>query len=96
MSSYDLPQTQAELRSTFALVRLQIVSPLSLLVSIGANLVCSLFIKPSMGAFLILLFPPSLLLPLSLKNGAIGLNLNLPFLVLAVLQLIYREVIRLW
>jgi hypothetical protein len=37
-SSYDdLPQTRAELRSTFALVRLQIVSPLSLLVSIGSS-----------------------------------------------------------
>ncbi|KAL7415651.1 hypothetical protein BDY24DRAFT_266155 [Mrakia frigida] len=67
MSSYDLPQTQAELRSTFALVRLQIVSPLSLLVSIGANLVCSLFIKPSMAD--ISRSHPTLVTPLSLFIG---------------------------
>ncbi|CED84874.1 hypothetical protein [Phaffia rhodozyma] len=43
MSSYDLPSggqvlTQEQLRATLKYVRLQIISPLSLLVSIGANI----------------------------------------------------------
>jgi hypothetical protein len=48
-SSYDddLPATREELRATFRLVRLQIISPLSLLVSAGANVVCASLLKPN-------------------------------------------------
>lgn len=49
-SSYDddLPATREELRQTFRLVRLQIISPLSLLVSAGANIVCASLLKPNL------------------------------------------------
>lgn len=53
-SSYDdddLPATREELRNTFKLVRLQILSPLSLLVSAGATIVCNSLIKPNMCQF---------------------------------------------
>jgi hypothetical protein len=57
MSSYDPPTdaagiiTQEELRQSMKLVRLQITTPLSLLMAIGANLVCALAIKPGLGEF---------------------------------------------
>lgn len=55
MSSYDPPAdvtgiiTEGEMRRSMQLVRLQIATPLSLLMTIGANLVCALAIKPGLG-----------------------------------------------
>ncbi len=55
MSSYDAPAdaggiiTQEEMRQSMKLVRLQITTPLSLLMAIGANLVCALAVKPGLG-----------------------------------------------
>lgn len=63
MSSYDeedhlhlLPQdnmdagiiTQEEMKRSMKLVRLQIATPLSLLMTIGANLVCALAVRPGL------------------------------------------------
>lgn len=58
MSSYDPPAdaagiiTEGEMRRSMQLVRLQIATPLSLLMTIGANLVCALAIKPGLGKFI--------------------------------------------
>lgn len=55
MSSYDPPvdaagiMTEEEMQRSMKLVRLQIATPLSLLMTIGANLVCALAIKPGLG-----------------------------------------------
>lgn len=55
MSSYDPPSdatgiiTQEEMQRSMKLVRLQIATPLSLLMTIGANLVCALAVKPGLG-----------------------------------------------
>ncbi|GHJ90411.1 hypothetical protein NliqN6_6813 [Naganishia liquefaciens] len=54
MSSYDPPAdvtgiiTEGEMRRSMQLVRLQIATPLSLLMTIGANLVCALAIRPGL------------------------------------------------
>lgn len=54
MSSYDaLPDetgiiTQDEMRRSMQLVRLQIATPLSVLMTIGASLVCALAVKPGL------------------------------------------------
>jgi hypothetical protein len=55
MSSYD-PQhderqpliSQEDFKESMKLVRLQIAIPISVLVSLGANLVCALAIKPGL------------------------------------------------
>jgi hypothetical protein len=58
MSSYDpIPDsdgiiTQEEMRQSMKLVRLQITTPLSLLMAIGTGLVCALAVKPGLGALL--------------------------------------------
>lgn len=60
MSSYDPPAdaagiiTEGEMRRSMQLVRLQIATPLSLLMTIGANLVCALAIKPGLGELILL------------------------------------------
>lgn len=54
MSSYDPPTdttgiiTQDEMRRSMQLVRLQIATPLSLLMTIGVNLVCAVGVKPGL------------------------------------------------
>ena len=54
-SSYDPPMdatgiiTQEEMHRSMMLVRLQIATPLSLLMTIGSNLVCALAVKPGLG-----------------------------------------------
>jgi hypothetical protein len=55
MSSYDPPEaedliTPAEFRESMRLVRLQIAVPISVLIALGANLVCALALKPGLGA----------------------------------------------
>jgi len=41
--------TQEEMHRSMMLVRLQIATPLSLLMTIGSNLVCALAVKPGLG-----------------------------------------------
>jgi hypothetical protein len=59
MSSYDPPTdatgiiTQEEMQRSMKLVRLQIATPLSLLMTIGANLVCALAVKPGLGELVV-------------------------------------------
>lgn len=55
MSSYDpVPVTEAEIispeqfRQSMKLVRLQIAIPISVLIAMGANLICALAIKPGL------------------------------------------------
>jgi hypothetical protein len=60
-SSYDPPMdatgiiTQEEMHRSMMLVRLQIATPLSLLMTIGSNLVCALAVKPGLGECILLL-----------------------------------------
>jgi len=54
MSSYDPVEaddliTPAEFRESMRLVRLQIAVPISVLIALGANLVCALALKPGLG-----------------------------------------------
>ncbi|RXK36731.1 hypothetical protein M231_05966 [Tremella mesenterica] len=70
MSSYDVPDdiiTPAQFRESMKLVRLQIAVPISVLVSMGANLVCALAIKPGLSGINAL--NPTLLSPNSIMIG---------------------------
>ena len=60
MSSYDHEPlasgeeiiTPSQFKESMRLVRLQIAVPISVLIAMGANLVCALAIKPGLGAFI--------------------------------------------
>ncbi|KAK4685929.1 hypothetical protein P7C73_g4206, partial [Tremellales sp. Uapishka_1] len=70
-SSYDAPEeeiiTPAQFKESMKLVRLQIAVPISVLISMGANLVCALAIKPGLGGISALY--PTLLTPNTLMVG---------------------------
>lgn len=57
MSSYDDPIstediiTPSQFKESMRLVRLQIAIPISVLIALGANLVCALAIKPGLSAY---------------------------------------------
>ncbi|EJU01326.1 hypothetical protein DACRYDRAFT_67205 [Dacryopinax primogenitus] len=49
MSNTILPTSDPLVRQALALIRLQVLTPLSVLVSIGATLVCAVVVRPTMG-----------------------------------------------
>ena len=63
MSSYDDPHTgssdeiitPSQFKESMRLVRLQIAIPISVLIAMGANLVCALAIKPGLSQSICLL-----------------------------------------
>jgi len=73
MTGTGLPASDPLVRQALALIRLQVLTPLSVLVSIGANLVCAIVVRPTMAE--ISRNHPTSLTPLNLMVGIYWLAL---------------------
>ncbi|KZT60009.1 hypothetical protein CALCODRAFT_523122 [Calocera cornea HHB12733] len=83
------PADDPLVRQALALIRLQVLTPLSVLVSIGASLVCAIVVRPTMGE--ISKNHPTSLTPLNLMVGIYWLVLWLMLVGYCVLLVIARK-----